>query len=318
MSVNKLFIAALLVYSLSLQLFAQKSDSARIAESKYLFTYFKGNGEDGLHIAVSNDGLKWEALRNDGVFLAPDTAKKALMRDPAVLYGPDKKYHLTWTTSWNNRIIGYAESEDLIHWSEQKYIPVMENEKEVLNCWAPEIFYDDIEKQYMFFWASTVPGKFPETDNQDKLPSGAGLNHRIYYITTKDFKTFSETKLLYNHGFNVIDATIMKDGKRYIMFLKDETNKPFVPQKNIRIAFSNKPSGPYSKPGKPITGKYWAEGPTAIKIGKKWYVYFDKYAEHKYGVIVSDDLVHWKDISGKLVMPDGIRHGSIIAVPHNN
>ncbi len=29
----------------------------------YVFTYFKGNGEDGLHLAYSEDGYKWETLK---------------------------------------------------------------------------------------------------------------------------------------------------------------------------------------------------------------------------------------------------------------
>jgi hypothetical protein len=238
------------------------------------------------------------------------------MRDPNIFYGPDKKYHLTWTISWKQTGIGYAVSEDLIHWSEQKLIPVMEGEKDVLNCWAPEIFYDDIENQYIIFWASTILGKFPETDGQDKGKNFPGYNHRLYYVTTKDFKTFSQTKLFYNYGFNVIDATIVKENNKYIMFLKDETNKPFIPQKNIRIATSEKPTGPYSKPSEPITGKFWAEGPTAIKIGSKWHVYFDKYAEHKYGLIVSEDLKTWEDISDKLTVPEGLRHGTVIEIKH--
>ena len=28
-------------------------------------------------------------------------------------------------------------------------------------------------------------------------------NHRIYYVTTRDFESFSKAKLLYEHGFNV-------------------------------------------------------------------------------------------------------------------
>jgi beta-xylosidase len=312
-------IVYLLLFYISLSacpVFAQRSDAARIAESKYVFTYFKGNGEDGLHLAVSNDGLKWEALKNDSSFLVPAVGQDKLMRDPAIIFGPDKKYHLTWTVSWREKSIGYAESDDLIHWSEQKLIPAMEHEKDALNCWAPEIFYDDIEKQYMFFWASTIPGRFPETDGQDKLSDGNYLNHRIYYVTTRDFKNFSETKILYDHGFNVIDATIVNDGIRYVMFLKDETNKPFVPQKNIRLAYSEKPTGPYSKPSGPVTGKYWAEGPTVLKTGAKWFVYFDKYTEHKYGLIVSEDLVNWKDISDELILPDGLRHGTVIEINH--
>ncbi len=44
------------------------------------------------------------------------------------------------------------------------------------------------------------------------------------YTTTKDFKKFKKTKLLYEPGFNAIDASIVKDEKGYPMFLKDELN----------------------------------------------------------------------------------------------
>jgi hypothetical protein len=30
------------------------------AKDVYMFSYFIGNGEDGLHLAYSYDGLKWE------------------------------------------------------------------------------------------------------------------------------------------------------------------------------------------------------------------------------------------------------------------
>ena len=29
----------------------------------YMFSYFKNNGKDGLHLAYSNDGYKWTALK---------------------------------------------------------------------------------------------------------------------------------------------------------------------------------------------------------------------------------------------------------------
>ena len=76
---------------------------------------------------------------------------------------------------------------------------------------------------------------------------------------------FSETGLFYDQGFNVIDGTLITENSKYILFLKDETRNP--PQKNIRIATSEKLMEGYSKPTKPITGNYWAEGPTPIKIG---------------------------------------------------
>ena len=274
----------------------------------YLFSYFKDNGQDGLHLAYSLDGFTWESLKNDSSFLTPTAGKDKLMRDPCIIRGADGKFHMVWTVSWNEPGIGHATSPDLIHWSEQQYIPVMSHEDSARNCWAPEIFYHREKKEYMIYWATTIPGRFPvsEKTGDDKY------NHRMYYTITKDFKTFTKAKLLYNQGFNVIDATIQKNGKQYIMFLKDETRNP--PQKNLRIAISSKLKGAYSKPSLPITGDYWAEGPTVLKLRNQWIVYFDKYTLHTYGAISSTDLVHWTDISEKISFPKGTRHGTVFTV----
>ena len=40
---------------------------ARAAD--YLFSYFTGNGEDGLHLARSTDGYTWETLNGGRSFL---------------------------------------------------------------------------------------------------------------------------------------------------------------------------------------------------------------------------------------------------------
>ena len=91
----------------------------------YLFSYFKNNGQDGLHLAYSYDGYKFTALKNDSSFLQPVISKDKLMRDPCIIRGADGKFHLVWTVSWNDKGIGYASSDDLIHWTDQLYIPVM-------------------------------------------------------------------------------------------------------------------------------------------------------------------------------------------------
>ena len=273
-----------------------------------MFSYFMGNGEDGLHLAYSNDGLKWEALKNNKSFLTPTAGKDKLMRDPCIISGADGKFHMVWTVSWNEKGIGYACSNDLVNWSEQQYIPVMEHEPDARNCWAPEVFYDEKSKQYIIFWSTTIPGRFPETEKSgdDKY------NHRMYYVTTPDFKTYSKTELFYDQGFNVIDGTLIKENNRYILFLKDETRTP--PQKNIRVATSSELTQNYSKPTLPITGDYWAEGPTPIKIGDSWIVYFDKYMEQRMGAVRSKDLKNWEDISDEVSFPKGTRHGTVFKV----
>jgi hypothetical protein len=302
-------IAALLMLGFTFVSFARAAD-----DDQLLFAYFKGNG-DGLHLATSEDGYTWTALKGDKSFLKPTAGKDKLMRDPSVLFGPDGKFHMVWTVSWHERGIGYASSDDLIHWSEQQTVPVMEHEPEANNCWAPELFYDDATQQYFIFWATTIPGRFPDTDGQSDKSEGVSLNHRIYYVTTKDFKAFSKAAILYDQGFNVIDADVVKSGEKYVMILKDETNKPLTPQKNIRLAFADHMEGPWSKASSPITGSYWAEGPTGIKIGKQWFVYFDKYRDRKYGLLVSDDLRNWTDKSDELVVPRGMKHGTAFRAP---
>ncbi|HTH30073.1 MAG TPA: glycoside hydrolase family 43 protein, partial [Lacibacter sp.] len=264
--------------------------TAQSNDSVYIFAYFKNNGQDGLHLAYSNDGFKWSALKNDSSFLRPTVAKDRLMRDPCIIRGADGLFHMVWTVSWNDRGIGYASSKDLINWSEQQFIPVMMHEDSARNCWAPEITYDAKKKQYMIYWATTIKGKYPADPTVEN-----GYNHRMYYVLTKDFNSFSKTKLLYDKGFNVIDATIVPDGKQFVLFLKDETRNPV--QKNIKIATSKKLSKGYSNASAPITGDYWAEGPTTLRINGTWIVYFDKYRDHKYGAVQSTDLKNWTDVS---------------------
>lgn len=279
-----------------------------VAQDVYLFAYFKGNGEDGLHFACSKDGYKWSALKHDASYLTPMVSKDKLMRDPCIIRGGDGLFHMVWTVSWNEKGIGYASSKDLVHWSEQQYLPVMEHEAGARNCWAPEITYDDKTGVYMIYWSTTITGKYPET----AAVKESGYNHRLYYVTTKDFITYSPAALLYEPGFNVIDATIVKDGKRFMMVMKDETIEPV--RKNLRLAFSNALTGPYSSAGKPITGPYWAEGPTTLKVGQDWLIYFDKYRDKKYGAIRSSGLQEWKDVSDQVSLPAGIRHGSILKI----
>lgn len=230
------------------------------------------------------------------------------MRDPCIIRGADGKFHMVWTVSWGERSIGYASSADLIHWSAQQAIPVMENDTSTLNAWAPEIFYDTKRRNYIIYWASTVPGKFPAKG----VKPGGKYNHRMYYVTTQDFSTFTPAKLLYDQGFSVIDATIQQKGNTFIMFLKNENDNP--PEKNLRIATSLNLYQGYGFASAPITGNYWAEGPTVLKNGSKWVVYFDKYTEHRYGAIESVDLKTWTDVSDKITLPPGIRHGTIVQV----
>jgi beta-xylosidase len=278
--------------------------------SVFLFTFFREpNGQAGLFLATSTNGLNWAELKapSGKSFLEPHVGGK-LMRDPCLQRGPDGVFHLVWTTSWGRPpVFGYASSTDLVHWSEERAIPVMENDPTAQNVWAPELFYDAVKQQWLIFWATTIPGKFPETEN-----SGDN-NHRIYYVTTKDFTNFSPTKLLYDGGFNVIDATMLVADGKYLLIVKDETKNPL--KKDLHITIGDSAEGPFGV-ASPAISTNWVEGPTAVKIGGEYYIYFDHYGNPKYyGAIKSTDLKTWQDISPSLSFPKGIRHGTVLTVP---
>lgn len=286
---------------------------SKAQDEVYLFSYFVGNGEDGLHLAYSTDGLKWTPLNDGKSYLAPTVGKDKLMRDPFILQGKDGMFHLVWTSGWWDKQIGYASSPDLINWSEQQGIPVMEHEPTAKNSWAPEMVYNPENKNYIIFWATTIPGRHSEVASSE---NEKGLNHRMYCTTTADFKSFSPTKMFFNPEFSTIDATILPKNNKFYMFLKNENPNP--PEKNIRITISEKASGPYPvKVSAPITGKYWAEGPTALEVGEYVNVYFDKYTSHQYGAVRSKNMTDWEDVSELVSFPEGARHGSVFKVNKN-
>lgn len=258
-------------------------------------------------MASSHDGYHWTALSRDRSFLTPQVGSK-LMRDPSLVQGPDGIFHMVWTAGWGDRVIGYASSRDLIHWSPQQAIPVMMHEPTARNAWAPELFYDDQQKQFLIFWATTIPGRFPKTEGT----GDNGWNHRIYATTTQDFKTFAPTRLFFDAGFNVIDATILKARGQYYLIVKDETKTPV--KKNLRVARSPQAEGPYQGVSAPITVS-WVEGPSAIRTGDEFLIYFDHYvAPQYYGAVRSRDLIHWEDVSQKVHFPQGARHGTVVQV----
>jgi beta-galactosidase len=217
---------------------------------------------------------------------------------------------MVWTCSWKEQQIGYASSKDLINWSEQKSVPVMAHEPTAKNCWAPEMVYDPENKNYIIFWATTIPGRHSDVAGSE---TEKGLNHRMYCTTTSDFKEFSPTKMFFNPDFSVIDATILPKNNKFYMFLKNENPNP--PEKNIRMTVAEHATGPYpTNVSAPITGKYWAEGPTALEVGEYVYIYFDKYRDHKYGAIRSNNLKDWEDVSDQVTFPKDARHGTAFKV----
>ncbi|HEX9601442.1 MAG TPA: glycoside hydrolase family 43 protein [Mariniflexile sp.] len=269
----------------------------------YLFTSFREPATDGLYLAYSEDGYHWGDLK--GPYLKPEAGASKIMRDPSIVKGKDTIYHMVWTTDWKGgNGFGYASSKDLINWSEQQYIPVMAHEPDVVNVWALEIFYDEDEDQYIIIWASTIPFRF------EKGIEDENNNHRMYYVTTKDFKTFSDTKLFLDPGFSVIDCVIVKRGKDdYALIIKDNTR----PNRHLKVAFGKSPLGPFENISEPYSG-YLSEGPTVLQQDGKYIIYYDNYGEKNYKAVRTQDFKTFEDVSAKIKLPEGHKHGTITTV----
>lgn len=268
----------------------------------YLFTSFHEPAHEGLRYLYSEDGYHWDSI--PGIFLKPEIGKQQLMRDPSIVKGPDGVFHLVWTTSWRGDLgFGHAQSTDLINWSEQQMIPAM-SDTTTVNVWAPEIFYDDVGEQYIIVWASCVPGVF------DRGIEDEDNNHRLYYLTTKDFETFSETKLFLDPGFSVIDAVIVKrNTEDYVLVLKDNTR----PNRHLKISFAQSPIGPFSEPSEPFTEEF-SEGPTVTKVDGDYLIFFDMYGKKIYGAMKTNDFINFEDVTNEVSLPEGHKHGTITKV----
>ena len=190
-----------------------------------------------------------------------------------------------------------------------------------MNSWAPEVFFDPDEERWIIFWSSTIRGRFEDTLNaqeREGLAAGKPFNNRIYACTTKDFRSFSDTTLFYDPGFNVIDTTIERgeDG-RFYLFIKHNFKLPEGPLGFIKWAVGDRASGPYGPMSKKISGEYmFCEGPNLVKIGSYWYCYFDLSAEHRMACVRAPSLssTEWEDVTDRLIFPENVKHGCVLEI----
>ncbi len=267
------------------------------AADYYAFAYFKEPARSGIYYALSTDGYRWTPVNGGNPVWAPQYPKE-LMRDIFITRGPDHQFHAVWTWGWREKVIGYAHSSDLIHWSSQVRVPLMEGIPGTIHTWAPEIYWDGQRREWLIIWSSIAEG---ETRN------------RIYSSFTRDFVTFSPPSVFFDPGYDVIDATILHAQKRYYLIFKDQTKVPLTYK--LRMADSHSLEGPWSHITDTLT-ESWSEGPSAIRIGRYYFLYYDHYRPapnhevRRYEALRSSDLKHWEEIDDQISFPAGCKHGS--------
>jgi hypothetical protein len=182
----------------------------------------------------------------------------------------------SWAVTDASRSVVVWESEDLINWSREELIEVG---IPGAGCvWAPEAIYDEVNQDYMMFWASNVKEEGEESPKQ-----------RIYCAKTKDFHTFTKAEKYIERENHVIDTTIVKEKDYYYRISKDETTK------NIRIdRGQDLVKGPFIPVSAPALEQIMGvEGPIAFQFNdsNKWCLMVDQFATNGgYLPLVTDSL----------------------------
>jgi hypothetical protein len=323
------------------------------AEDVFLLSYFQGNGETGVYLAASEDGLTFKDL-NDGrpVFAPPQWAGQNLTRDPSIVYR-EGLFHMVWTSSWTGECFGAATSPDLKVWSKPVQVEPFKNwpaNDRPVNTWAPEVQWDPVQKNYAVIWSSSTA--LVESDgghNSGGLEKDPGKvkpdprHHRTFIARTSDFQSFTDAQVFFSPGVSEIDAMMAFDDRgtadsaddRWVMVCKDEQFQE-LGGKNIRLTTAGadltnpfppkfhspsdagKPwSEPVAGPGSSVQANQWVEGPTLLKVGDQWRLYFDRFRmkSDRFGLATSKDLLHWTDRTSELKAPPEARHGTIYRAP---
>lgn len=239
----------------------------------YLYADFHEPLVDAYHqqvfYAVSDDGLHWEDLNYAKPVVTSEMGTQGL-RDHFIVqshYGD--KYYLICTDleilqyegNWGHhggdgsQYLMIWESDDLVTWGEQRMVHVS---GDTIGCsWAPECIYDELTGQYVIYYSGEDHEGLVTKTTYGKTTYGveySNLNRKVvYYVTTRDFYTFSEPQLftcigqyqdsdslaqsadLENHPngdpndpstwvdkWGVIDTTMIKAGGWYYRITKNE------------------------------------------------------------------------------------------------
>src|SRR5258705_8032946 len=93
------------------------------------------------------------------------------------------------------------------------------------------------------------------------------------------------------------------------MGLKENTR----PERDNKVAFAKTPLGPWENISKAFTDGF-TEGPSVVKVKDEWLIYYDSYRKKIYEASSTKDFVHFNNITTKVKVPEGHKHGTIVPV----
>ena len=296
--------------------------------SAYLFVHFKEkftpDGEQ-VYFGLSKDGFNWEQVNNGNPILESHlgecgvrdftiTRKREggfviLATDLCLANNFATKYRGSWNcvNREGSKYLSKWESDDLVNWKDQELVKIVDED---YGCaWAPDIIYDEREKEYMVHWSSRYPA---QSDNF----------MAIFYAKTKDFINFSKPEMLCNKAdTGIIDSNIVYEDGFYYRFVKSDFNP-----EHIILERGSSLTGKYERMpafdeemDKLEEGKY--EAPTCYKLPDgSWCLMLDFYGCEKdkqgYVPFVTKDISTGRFVrsDNAFSFPYGFKHGTVLVI----
>lgn len=295
----------------------------------YLFVHFKEkitpDGEQ-VYFGISRDGMNWEKVNNGNPILTSTKSEKGcrdieivrlhtggfviITTDLCIAYRMDENYNVDWkkVNSSGSKRLCMWHTDDLVNFSEQEFICFGRDDFGCL--WAPEIFFDEENEEYLIHWGSTV-----KEDNFTHMS--------IYCSTTKDFRTFTEPKLYFTKKNEILDSHITKVGDTYHLFYKNSSDPPMnmhAISKNLYGPFEHDEAfEQYMDKEIPNPGSY--EGPTTYTLPDgRWCLMLDFFGceKEKMGYVpfvsAKPGDANFARATEGFSFPYGFKHGKVIEI----
>lgn len=233
-----LFLAVVMVVTCA-PFVAYATTEGRGGDTHYLFAYFTGDSDESVRLAVSDDGLNFEALNGNLPVLegypteiytvnnVEGIAASGKVRDPYILPKQDGSgFYILGTDLETRGATDYRNSKLLIWdvpsdsfdqiesiqpwavetagWFSNYQIQLnspSSNGRADFYAWAPEAIWDSSKNMYMMYWSAGTSDTAGE--NYDSL--------RVHYAYTSDFKTFYNANGQEINAANGVEPQILYD-----------------------------------------------------------------------------------------------------------
>jgi len=146
--------------------------------------------------------------------------------------------------------IGYTSSNDLIAWTPQRPIFVMDNEPEARNAWAPEAVGTPVAKSGRCSGPAPFPAALPRAMPAATAATPSHLRHHHHGLAD----VFAIAPVV-RPGLQLHRCHRDASRQTLVMVFKDERKTPLV--KRLRLAFADSPRGPWKTSASPLPAIGW-------------------------------------------------------------